>query len=374
MYISTLGLATFRSYESLNVLFREGINCIFGKNGTGKSNVLDALHFLSLTRGFRSAVDKQAVKEGETYFMIEGKYIKNGETVSIQCNLLQGKGKKILENGVPLTKMSEHIGKYPLVTVLPEDTEIIKGGGTIRRSFLDTLISQYDKEYLNALILYKKCTEHRNALLKSMAVHKTFDKEQLSVWTEQMIPYGIRIIEIRKRFLEEFVPYFFTFFHEIVSASETPEITYVPTVPENNHKGWIEIFEKHLSKDRALESTTVGTHKDDLLFRIHGREVKYFGSQGQQKTFVIALKLAEHAFIADKLGFPPLLLLDDIFDKLDEHRLKQIADILDKDIIGQIFITDTSYERLAAVFADCAKDVTYFQVKNHTLKAFSPEK
>lgn len=372
-YLSALILSTFRSYDSLRADFSPGINCIFGKNGAGKTNILDALHFLSLTRGFRSTADKQAVKEGEAYFMIEGQYHKRGENQNTQCNFLPGKGKKILVNGVPLTKMSTHIGELPLVSILPEDTEMIKGGSTLRRAFLDTLIAQYDKEYLNALIFYKKILDQRNALLKWMGENKTFDKDQLQIWTEQLIPRGIQIVQIRNQFLEDFTPYFTGFFHKIVSESETPEISYLPSVSDNTVSGWQEAMEKSLSKDRALEITSTGTHKDDLSFKIHGREAKTFGSQGQQKTFVISLKLAEHKLITDKLNCPPILLLDDIFDKLDEHRLKSIAEILGHDTQGQIFITDTSYERLHSVFTDSPKEVQYFQVKNHTLKGYSLE-
>lgn len=368
-----LTLNTFRSYDSLKVSFSCGINCIFGKNGGGKTNILDALHFLSITRGFRSATDKQAVKEGEAYFMIEGQYHKMGENQNVQCNFLPGKGKKILVNGVPLAKMSGHIGELPLVSILPEDTEMIKGGSTLRRAFLDTLISQYDKEYLNALINYKKILDQRNALLKWMGENKSFDNVQLQIWTEQLIPWGIQIAQKRIRFLEDFVPYFTDFFHKIVSESETPEISYLPSVSDNTVSGWKEALGKCLPKDRAIESTSAGTHKDDLIFKIHGREAKTFGSQGQQKTFVISLKLAEHKLITDKLNCPPILLLDDIFDKLDEHRLKSIADILGLDTHGQIFITDTSYERLHSVFTDSPKEVQYLQVKNNRIQEYKAE-
>ena len=372
-FLSSLTISTFRSYDSLVVNCSEGINCFFGKNGAGKTNILDALHFLSITRGFRSATDKQAVKEGESYFMLEGIYDKKGEKISVQCNFLQGKGKKMLLNGTPLVKMSNHIGEIPLVSILPEDTEIIKGGSTIRRGFLDGLISQYDKEYLGALIQYKKIVDQRNALLKWMGENKTFDKEQLQIWTEQIIPYGMKIHASRTQFLTDFIPHFTTFFQKIVSESEVPEITYVSTVAENTEAAWLAAFEKTLAKDRALETTATGTHKDDLQFKIHGREVKTFGSQGQQKTFVIALKLAEHTLISEKLDCPPLLLLDDIFDKLDEHRLKCIADMLGLNTQGQIFITDTSYERLYSVFKDSPKPVRFFEVENSTLKALQPE-
>ncbi len=362
MHIQSLNLTFFRNYEALQIDFSQGVNCITGKNGAGKTNMLDALHFLSMTRGFRSSQDKQAVKEKEAFFLIEGKWQKAQDTHLLQCNFMAGKGKKILLNGSPLERFSEHIGNLPLVAVLPSDTELINGGGTVRREFVDSLISQYNRAYLQQLILYKKCLEQRNALLKSFAENRYFDKEQLALWNMQLIPAGRYIWAERQAFLGAFLPIFESYFHKIVSASENPSISHESKIKENSVEEWKSLFRENEMRDAINQNTSIGTHKDDWTFLIHDISAKHYGSQGQQKTFTIALKLAQYDLLAQQKGFAPLLLLDDIFDKLDTFRLESIAQILDKHIEGQVFITDTSQERLAAVFADSHREVKFFEV------------
>lgn len=371
MYLSSLSLQFFRNYESLQITFGKEINCIFGQNGEGKTNILDALHFLALTRGFRTSTDKQAVKEGESFFFIEGKFQEDLEKLTaIQCNLLPGKGKKVIVNGEVYSKLSAHIGRIPLITVLPSDTELVNGGGTIRREFIDAFISQYNPHYLQHLIYYKKYLEQRNALLKNFAEQKSFDAALLALWTEPIIPHGQAIWEERRAFLTAFQPLFSNFFHAIVSGKEQPEIVYESQIKTNTLAEWKACFQNSESKDRALQSTSVGTHKDDLSFQINGISAKNYGSQGQQKTFVIALKFAQYQLLSQQKGIAPLLLLDDIFDKLDEKRLQTIAHILDKELQGQIFITDTSIDRFQHIFEKAEKEVKFWEVCSNQVRNY----
>ncbi|MFN0201817.1 MAG: DNA replication/repair protein RecF [Bacteroidia bacterium] len=361
-YFSQLRLTFFRNYEGLNVAFSPAVNCFSGKNGAGKTNILDALHFLALTKGFRSSQDKQAIKESEQFFFIEGHLQTEEKQQQIQCNYLQGKTKKLLINGTPLAKMSEHLGNIPLVAILPNDTALINEGASERRKFLDSLISQYSRPYLESLIQYEKVLAQRNALLKLFGEKKFYDKEQLSLWDMQLIPLGQKLWAERQDFLQRFQPYFLHFFQRIVSEKEKPQLLYVSKIQENSTDEWEKLFQEHEWKDRINQTTSIGIHKDDIEFTINEVSVKGFGSQGQQKTFVIALKLAQYELLRAHKTVNPILLLDDVFDKLDEFRLQQIADLLDKEMEGQVFITDTSHQRLFQIFENSARKVAFFEV------------
>lgn len=365
MHIHQLQLTQFRNYNELLLEFNSNINCIYGQNGSGKTNILDALHYLSFTRGFRSSQDKQAVKEGEDFFFNRAILYKEEKKVHIQCNFIKSKGKKILVNRQPLQKMSEHIGSIPLVAVLPNDTDLIIGPSALRRKFMDMLISQYDRNYLKQLIQYERILSQRNALLKLFTERGGFDKDQLELWDMQLIPAGMYLHQLRTKFLEEFFPIFLNDFKLIVSEKEIPAISYKSAVKDNTYEEWQQILEEQRPKDMVMQYTTKGIHRDDLIFRINEHSVRNFGSQGQQKTFIIALKLAQYRLLQQHTATPPILLLDDIFDKLDEQRLKSIANILDREIEGQIFITDTSRERLAKIFAYIKQEqITFFEVRS----------
>ncbi|MEL6190888.1 MAG: DNA replication/repair protein RecF [Bacteroidota bacterium] len=373
MYITELQLNQFRNYLQLELPFSSGINCIFGPNGSGKTNILDAVHFISLTKGFRNNQDKQAVQKSAPYFMIQAKVDDTHQTKTYQCNLVLGKGKKYLINKAPLTKMSEHIGTLPLVAILPNDTELISGPSVIRRKFLDMLISQYDRQYLAHLIQYEKLLAQRNAQLKMFAEQRYFDADQLELWDTQLIPHGIRIVEGRKQFIKDFIPVFTDFFHQIVAKNEVPEITYRSQVKENTIPGWLDLLLQNRDKDLANHYSGTGTHRDDLIFSIDEQSARNFGSQGQQKTFIISLKLAQYQLLAERSGKKPFLLLDDIFDKLDEHRLGRIAQLLASQIPGQVFITDTTFERLQMAFGDQTDtEVQYIKVINGQASLHSP--
>ncbi len=363
MHIASLQLTQFRNYDELALEFCPGINCLTGPNGSGKTNVLDAMHYLAFTRGFRNSQDKMAVQEGETFFFIGGDFQKKGVMRSIQCNFVKGKNKTVMVNRQAVARMSDHIGTLPLVVILPADTDLINGPSADRRRFMDMLISQYSKKYLTHLIHYERLLAQRNAQLKHFGEHRYFDQDQLDMWTTQLIPHGIAIFKERKAFVEEFRPVFEEKFKKIVSVKEKPAINYRSQVDENTIEAWLTLFTENQPRDLANQYTGVGIHRDDLPFSINEQSVRNFGSQGQQKTFVISLKLAQYRLLQAHTQEPPVLLLDDIFDKLDEHRLASIARILDREIEGQIFVTDTSLERMREIFAQSEKAVKFFQVK-----------
>ncbi len=372
MHFSHLHLIQFRNYDELILDPSPGINCLTGPNGAGKTNILDAIHYLAFTKGFRNNQDRQAIQKGAEFFFDGGKLMRDGSERMIQCNFQKGKGKKIMVNQQPLKKMSEHIGYIPLVSILPHDTDLINGPSAGRRQFMDMLISQYDQAYLHSLIQYNRIIDQRNALLRQFTSQSTVDPDQLELWNMQMIPLGRAIQEGRANFTRLFLPVFQEYFRKIVSEQEKPSIRYNPNIAENTESAWEAALKEKEARDLINQYTGVGSHRDDLVFQIDERSVRNFGSQGQQKTFVISLKLAQYALLQQQKEIPPILLLDDIFDKLDKYRLAKIAGILDEDIEGQIFITDTSLERMKRVFAQTLRAVRFFTVEEGKIQEVKP--
>lgn len=365
MHIASLELTHFRNYTSLELELVSGINCIYGSNGAGKTNILDALHYLAFTRSLRGSNDKQVVEEGAPFFVVKGQVKKDNVSEELQCNFVKGKGKKVLVDQKPLKKLSEHIGSLPLVAILPGDTDLINGPSAGRRRFLDMLISQYSPSYLTHLIQYDRLLAQRNAQLKLFAAHGNFDSEQLELWDAQLVPHGKAIFQARTDFIADFQPIFEQYFKKIVAQQEVPSLHYHSQITENTIDHWLARYKESEQKDRYNLYTSVGIHRDDLRFKIDKHSVKDFGSQGQQKTFVIALKLAQYQLLQQQKLQAPILLLDDVFDKLDEHRLSQIAHIFDREIEGQIFVTDTSRDRMEAIFAQqTSRPIAFFSVQD----------
>lgn len=360
MYLKKLSLSNFKNCSKAELQLSDKINCFVGDNGAGKTNILDAIHYLSFCKSYFNLVDTQNIKHNEQFFAIHGDYNKNGDKLDhISCTLETGHKKQVKLNKKLYNRLADHIGMYPLVMVSPYDRDLINEGSDLRRKYIDSVISQFDKVYLDDLIQYNKALQHRNALLKLFAEKRYFDWPSLEMWDEQLIRLGSIIHEKRRDFIKDFIPIFKEYFSFISSNKENISISYQSQLEENNLK---ELLEKARDNDRMARYTTVGIHKDDLVFEIDGYPLKKFGSQGQQKSYVIAIKLAQFEFTKNLKGFKPVLLFDDIFDKLDENRVKQIVKLVSDNSFGQVFITDTQKERIDNIFMQLKIEHKIFRV------------
>jgi len=359
MYLEKLSLLNFKNFDSQTFDFQEKINCFVGKNGVGKTNVLDAIYYLSFAKSYFNPVAVQNIRHGESFFVVEGHYTINGRKEKMICSLKRGQKKVLKRNGKAYEKFSDHIGQIPLVIVSPSDRDLVIEGSETRRKFIDGVISQQDKSYLQDLIAYNKILSQRNALLKYFAANRTFDAANLEVYDDQMIGYGTRIYEKRQEFLEKFIPIFNKKYRIISNDKEQVNLVYKSQMHNAPLK---DLLKNSLEKDKVLQYTTVGIHKDDLSFEIGEFPIKKFGSQGQQKSYLIALKLAQFEFIKEQSNLTPILLLDDIFDKLDESRVAQIVDLVNDDEFGQIFITDTHSERTEEVVKQSNQPYQIFMI------------
>jgi DNA replication and repair protein RecF len=359
MILKSLSLLNYKNFDSKNFSFDDKINCFVGRNGVGKTNVLDAIYHLSFGKSYFNPVATQNIKHLEEFFVIDGEYEKESRIEKIIVSLKRGQKKIIKRNSKSYEKFSDHIGFLPLVIISPADRDLIIEGSDIRRKFIDSVISQSDKSYLNDLIKYNKVLVQRNSLLKYFSVNNTFNSDTLEIYNDQLSKTGIKIFEKRNAFLKEFIPIFKERYSSISNGNEEVNITYKSDLFENKLNV---LLEDNLNKDRALQYTSVGIHKDDMVFNIDGYVIKKFGSQGQQKSFLIALKLAQFDFIKDHSGVNPILLLDDIFDKLDEQRVAQIVTLVDDKNFGQLFISDTHVERTEAVVKEIHQSYKIFKL------------
>ncbi len=359
MFLKNLSLVNYKNFDSKSLDFDPTINCLVGKNGIGKTNILDAIYHLCFGKSYFNPVATQNIKHGSDFFMINGQFEKNDRQEKIVCSYKKGMKKVIKRNDKAYDKFSEHIGFLPLVIISPADRDLIVEGSDTRRKFIDGVISQSDKEYLQSLIKYNKILAQRNSLLKYFAINRTFDDKALTVYNEQLSTFGTLIFKKREQFLENFIPIFQEQYATISKKEEGVLLAYQSKLSENN----LEILLKNaLEKDRALQYTSVGVHKDDLDFTINGYPIKKFGSQGQQKSFLIALKLAQFHFIKEQAKTTPILLLDDIFDKLDENRVAQIVSLVDNDEFGQLFISDTHADRTEKVVSNINQSYKIFNL------------
>jgi DNA replication and repair protein RecF len=342
MYLKKISLFNYKNFSEVNFDFDSKINCFVGKNGAGKTNVLDAIYHLSYGKSYFNPLAVQNIKHNEDFFVIDGEFEKKERSEQIVCSLKKGHKRILKRNGKPYDKFSDHVGFIPLVIISPADSDLIVDGSETRRKFLDAVISQLDTEYLVKLIQYQKIISQRNALLKYFALNQVFETDTLYIYNEQLNDLGQHIFEKRKQFLVDFVP-IFNKHHQTISGSfETVQLKYESHLFATNLKI---LLEQNINKDRILHYTSVGIHKDDLLFEIDNYPIKKFGSQGQQKSFLIALKLAQFEFVKKQSGENPILLFDDIFDKLDEFRVGKIVEMVNDEIFGQIFISDTHQDR-----------------------------
>ena len=359
MFIKNLKLFNFKNHSEKSFDFSPEINCFVGNNGAGKTNILDALHYLSMAKSFLGNLDAQNILHESDFFAIEAE-IQGEEKNDIIKVQLPKEGKKIIKkNDKTYERIADHIGFLPSVMISPYDSNLISDGSESRRKFLDAMISQTDSDYLFALIQYQKTLQQRNALLKYFAKNRTFDLDSLEIYNDPLTKFGTQIFEKRQRFVASILPTIQHFYEIISKGNEKVTVIYESNLNEQNFE---EILSENLEKDRVLTYTSRGIHKDDLRFEMNGNLIKKFGSQGQQKSFLIALKLAQIKRIKDITNKNPILLLDDIFDKLDDNRVSQLIELVNQQNFGQIFITDTHRERTESVVKRINEESKIFQI------------
>lgn len=349
MFLKSLSLIQFKNHAEQQFSFTPGINCLVGENGVGKTNVLDAIYYLTFCKSYFNPVDSQNIKHDEGFFMVQGEFDREGKAEVIHCGLKKGQKKSFKRNKKEYDRLADHIGLFPLVMVTPSDTDLIHNGSELRRKFIDGVISQFNKSYLDHLLNYNRAVSQRNAFLKRLAEERRTDDTTLEVWDMQLEQYGTPIFEARKEFLQRFIPIFQRYYELLGQGREEVSLEYDSQLMSNPLS---KLLNDHKSKDYRLTYTSVGIHKDDLAFLINGHPLKKFGSQGQQKSFVVALKLAQFDYIKEQKGIKPLILLDDIFDKLDPSRVKALLQLVSEDHFGQIFVTDANKERMNELFSD----------------------
>ncbi len=346
MFLKKISLFNYKNFSEASFEFDSKINCFVGKNGIGKTNVLDAIYHLAYGKSYFNPLAVQNIKHNEEFFVIDGEFEKAERNEQIVSSFKKGQKKILKRNGKPYEKFSDHIGFIPLVIISPADNDLIIEGSETRRKFIDSVISQLDSSYLQELIQYQKIISQRNALLKYFALNHVFETDTLSIYNEQLNDLGQNIFEKRQQFINDFLP-IFNKHHQAISGSEEKVLlVYESHLFEGTT---LHLLEQNLAKDRALQYTSVGIHKDDLAFQIDGFPIKKFGSQGQQKSFLIALKLAQFEFVKKQSGEKPILLFDDIFDKLDETRVSKIVAMVNQEEFGQLFISDTHPERTESI-------------------------
>jgi DNA replication and repair protein RecF len=348
MYLRKLSLVNFKNYKDAEIVFSDRINCFIGFNGVGKTNLLDAIHYLALAKSYFNTIDSQNIRHDNDFSVIQGEFVKHDKSDTIYCGVQRNKRKQFKRNKKEYEKISDHIGLFPLVMISPADSNLINEGGEERRKFINGVIAQYDREYLDNVIQYNRALAQRNKLLKDLKTGLSFDRDVLSAWDEQLILYGEKIFNVRKDFIEKLLPGFRDYYNYISDNKEEVKLSYQSQLFEQNMR---DLLDNSLRKDLILQYTTAGIHKDELIMNIGGFPLKKTGSQGQQKTFLVALKLAKFDFIKKKSDIVPILLLDDIFDKFDALRVEKIIRLVAENNFGQIFITDTNESHLKSILS-----------------------
>ncbi len=365
MYLQSLSVLDYKNIESAEIEFSSKLNCFLGDNGAGKTNILDSIYYLSFTKSFFNAVDTLNVRYGCEMFGLKGTYHNNNESDHVAVGYKLNQKKQVKRNKKAYKRFSDHIGLYPLVMVSPSDTSLIIGGSDERRKFLDGVISQFDTGYLNALLRYNRVLQQRNNLLKKFADENRFDEDTLSIYDVQLCEYGNFIHKKRKGFVEAIIEVFQEFYQYISGGQEKVVLEYQSTLSDSNLD---EELEKNRKKDRLIQHTSIGIHRDDLLLNLGDYPMKKVGSQGQTKTYLVALKLAQFEYLKNASGIKPILLLDDVFDKLDTNRVEKIVQLVTDDKFGQIFMTDTNREHLEHIVEKVGSDYHIFRVENGEVK------
>ena len=358
MILKQISILNYKNLEQVELEFSPKMNCFIGQNGMGKTNLLDAVYYLSFCKSATNPIDSQNMMHDKDFFVIQGVYeSESGDREEVYCGMKRRQKKVFKRNKKEYSRLSDHIGFIPLVMVSPADTELIAGGSEERRRFMDVVISQYDKEYLEALIRYNKALQQRNTLLKAEAEP---DEELLAVWEEMMAMTGEVVYRKRCEFIDEFIPTFQTFYSHISQDKEAVNLSYESHAKQGS---LLNQLKESRVRDRIMGYSLKGVHKDDLTMQLGEYPIKREGSQGQNKTYLIALKLAQFDFLRRTgSNTVPLLLLDDIFDKLDASRVEQIVKLVSGDRFGQIFITDTNRDHLDKIMQKIEGEYKVFGV------------
>ncbi len=361
MYLQTLSLVNFKNFEAAELDFAPGINCFVGNNGVGKTNLLDAIHYLCLCKSYFNPVDTQNIRHSQEFAVIQGTFFNESKPDEIYCAIHHNRNKIFKRNKKEYDRLANHIGLFPIVMISPEDVSLILEGSEERRKFLNSVIAQYDKNYLEDVISYNKLLAQRNKLLKDFAQGKSSGEDMLAIYDDQMLPLAERIFRQRTEYTKRMIPIFQKYYHRIAPGLEEVEMQYHSQLNEGDY---ITLMQNAREKDRIMQYTTQGIHKDDIVLRLNGYPLKKTGSQGQQKTFLVTLKLAMFDFIKEMTRIKPILLLDDVFDKFDETRVRQIIRLVSDDHFGQIFISHTDEAKMQAILEEMHTNYKLFRVNN----------
>lgn len=368
MILKRISILNYKNLEQVELSFSPKLNCFFGQNVMGKTNLLDAVYFLSFCKSAGNPIDSQNICHDADFFVIQGFYeAADGTPEEIYCGMKRRQKKQFKRNKKEYTRLSDHIGFLPLVMVSPADSELIAGGSDERRRFMDVVISQYDKEYLDALIRYNKALVQRNTLLKS---EQPVEEELFLVWEEMMAQAGEVVFRKREAFIREFIPIFQSFYSFISQDREKVGLSYDSHARDAS---LLEVLKESRARDQIMGYSLRGVHKDELNMLLGDFPIKREGSQGQNKTYLVALKLAQFDFLKRTGTTVPLLLLDDIFDKLDASRVEQIIKLVAGNSFGQIFITDTNREHLDRILHKVGSDYKMFRVEQGTVAEMKEE-
>ena len=362
MYLKKLVLINFKNITQAEITLSERLNCFVGDNGAGKTNVLDAVYYLSMSKSALTMTDGQSVRHGEDFFVVEGTYAgDSGSNDTVNCSFLRRSGKVLKLNGKEYDRMADHVGRFPVVMVSPQDSVLITDAAEERRRYLNAFLSQLDRDYLASLMRYNAVLAERNRFLKSSS-----DEQMLQIYDMQLADHAARIYERRRDIIDRMRPLVAEFYRQLSGDREQVEIEYRSELASASMG---ELLLASRERDIVNGFTTSGVHRDDMSLRIGGYPLRKYGSQGQQKSFLMSLKLAQYRILAEVCGERPLLLLDDLFDKLDTSRVENLLSLVAGDGFGQIFITDCNRSRLETILSRAGEKYALFMVEGGDIRS-----